>query len=307
MKTVFDSTWPRRVAPLVLGALITAGALVLVSLVLELQDPLWTRPAIIMQLLAGALASAALRAHWPLSRRFVVYPLILILVMYLWDTTLPPPSLPDGLLRGVAPRLVLLALLIDLVVWQGRNGLLLAGALVRHFRSIGATQHATGVQKELRLDPARRNGQLGPYLGRPYGRPHLNGIPKHMAVGASAPRVCQNLPAIAGAAPKPSNELPHYLPTIFGITWLILTTIVAIPPGIELGLIEDGQAPSAAIFACLQPWVGWVVAGSALLNFLTLFLAVWVLPALRRSAALATIGGAVIGVSIGLLIGVPCG
>ncbi len=90
-----------------LSALSSLGSWLLLGLVMDLQDPAWSRPAIALQLLAPALAGAALGARWRLSRRFVIYPLVLAAVIYLWDTTLPPPSLPDGLVRVVVPRLAL--------------------------------------------------------------------------------------------------------------------------------------------------------------------------------------------------------
>jgi hypothetical protein len=45
--------------------------------------------------------------------RLILYPLILAGTIYLWDTTLPPPSLPEGPLRGLVPRAILLGVLTD--------------------------------------------------------------------------------------------------------------------------------------------------------------------------------------------------
>jgi hypothetical protein len=42
--------------------------------------------------------------------------MVLAVVIYLWDTTLPPPTLPGGVLRDYLPRMVIVGLLIDLVV-----------------------------------------------------------------------------------------------------------------------------------------------------------------------------------------------
>lgn len=52
-------------------------------------------------------------AHQRRSPRWLLYPVLLAATVYLWDTTLPPPTLPEGQARGVVPRLVLLALLTD--------------------------------------------------------------------------------------------------------------------------------------------------------------------------------------------------
>jgi hypothetical protein len=38
---------------------------------------------------------------------------VLAVLIYLWDTTLPPPTLPGGVLRDALPRLVLIGLLLD--------------------------------------------------------------------------------------------------------------------------------------------------------------------------------------------------
>ncbi len=50
------------------------------------------------------------------SLRALSYPVVLAVVIYLWDTTLPPPTLPGGVLRDYLPRMVIVGLLIDLVV-----------------------------------------------------------------------------------------------------------------------------------------------------------------------------------------------
>jgi hypothetical protein len=47
--------WPRRVAAPVLGACDLVGALLLLTLVMELHEPAWSRLAITLQLLALAL------------------------------------------------------------------------------------------------------------------------------------------------------------------------------------------------------------------------------------------------------------
>jgi hypothetical protein len=48
--------------------------------------------------------------------RLVLYPLVLAGGIYLWDTTLPPPSLPEGPLRQIVPRVLLVGLLTDFLI-----------------------------------------------------------------------------------------------------------------------------------------------------------------------------------------------
>ncbi len=72
----------------------------------------------------------------------------------------------------------------------------------------------------------------------------------------------------------PSTECSRGLIAVLGVCWLVLTAVVAVAPGVELRLIADGHAPSVTIFACLQPWVAWLVGGAALLDLLTLWIAI---------------------------------
>jgi hypothetical protein len=96
-------------------ALLTAtGGLLFFTLVLEVHPPAWSRSALGLQALAMALA--LLLTYWHRPPRFFLYPIVLAGVIYLWDTTLPPPSLPDGPLRWLVPRAVLVSLLADLVI-----------------------------------------------------------------------------------------------------------------------------------------------------------------------------------------------
>lgn len=59
------------------------------------------------------LALAALLSLRIPAPRLILHPLILAGTIYLWDTTLPPPSLPEGPLRGLVPRAILLGALTD--------------------------------------------------------------------------------------------------------------------------------------------------------------------------------------------------
>jgi hypothetical protein len=79
------------------------------------QEPAlaWSRTALGLQVLAGSLGGVLL-IRWRGSLRALSHPLALALVIYLWDTTLPPPTLPGGVFREYLPRVVV-GLLIDLV------------------------------------------------------------------------------------------------------------------------------------------------------------------------------------------------
>jgi hypothetical protein len=90
-----------------------AGALLFFTLILGVHPATWSRPALGLQALAGALA--LLLTYWYRPPRFFVYPIIIAGVIYLWDTTLPPPTLPEGPLRWLIPRAVLIGLVADAV------------------------------------------------------------------------------------------------------------------------------------------------------------------------------------------------
>jgi hypothetical protein len=104
-------TRPQRFGYVLSLLLLRAGWLLLLALILEWFAAHWSRPALAFQ--AAALVLALLLRQRVPVRRLIVYPLILAASIYLWDTTLPPPSLPDGWPRVLIPGLVLLGLLID--------------------------------------------------------------------------------------------------------------------------------------------------------------------------------------------------
>lgn len=91
--------------------LISAGWMILLALLFELPPISWSRSAIGLQ--GAALLLAALLSLRMPAPRLILYPLILAGTIYLWDTTLPPPSLPEGPLRGLVPRAILLGVLTD--------------------------------------------------------------------------------------------------------------------------------------------------------------------------------------------------
>jgi hypothetical protein len=109
--TIDTLTRPQRFGYVLSLLLLPAGWLLLLAMILEWFAAHWSRPAIALQ--AAALVLALLLRQRVPVRRLIAYPLILAGSIYLWDTTLPPPSLPDGWPRVLIPSLVLLGLLID--------------------------------------------------------------------------------------------------------------------------------------------------------------------------------------------------
>jgi hypothetical protein len=107
--------WPRRISYATIALLSGAGTLLFWALLDDLPAPAWSRTALGLQLLAGSLA-VLLLTRWRVSLRAISYPLLLAVVIYLWDTTLPPPTLPGGVVRDYVPRVVVVGLLIDLVM-----------------------------------------------------------------------------------------------------------------------------------------------------------------------------------------------
>ena len=103
--------WSQRIGYAASTLLISAGWLTLLALLFKLPPTSWSRPAIVLQG-AALLLAALLMLRMP-APRLILYPLILAGTIYLWDTTLPPPSLPEGPLRGLVPRVILLGMLTD--------------------------------------------------------------------------------------------------------------------------------------------------------------------------------------------------
>jgi len=106
--------WPLRISYATIALLSGAGTLLFWALLGNLPVQQWSRAALVLQLVAGGLA-AFFFFRWRLSARAVLYPLLLAVVIYTWDTTLPPPTLPGGVLRDYLPRVVVVGMLIDLV------------------------------------------------------------------------------------------------------------------------------------------------------------------------------------------------
>jgi hypothetical protein len=94
--------------------------LLFLALVLEWPSPWWSRPALGLQGVALLLLLLLTRGYPPV--RLLLYPLVLAAGIYLWDHTLPPPSLPEGPLRELIPRIILLWLFADIMLTTQRSG-----------------------------------------------------------------------------------------------------------------------------------------------------------------------------------------
>lgn len=101
-----------RLASSTVSLLILTGGLILVALLYE-WSVLGLSLAALMTQIAALLLAVGYRL-WRLSARFLIYPVILFGTIYLWDTNLPPPNLPDGSWRALVPLVVIAALIVDL-------------------------------------------------------------------------------------------------------------------------------------------------------------------------------------------------
>jgi hypothetical protein len=118
MSTRSVSRIPLLAITTLITCLVAAGAVLTLVLVGQWVSPRWSRVAILLQ--AGALLLASISYRWRPSWRFLLYPLVLASVLYLWDTTLPPPTLPDGPIRVALPLTMLVGIVVDvgLLLWQ---------------------------------------------------------------------------------------------------------------------------------------------------------------------------------------------
>jgi hypothetical protein len=104
---------PLHILARTIVVLTIVGILIFVPVIAGFTSPFWSRPLLVLQGLA--LLFGVIVYYRQRVRRFLLYPLLLAAAIYLWDTTLPPPSLPDGLLRFLIPRVVMVGILGHLV------------------------------------------------------------------------------------------------------------------------------------------------------------------------------------------------
>lgn len=107
------STWAERVLRAGFALCLGLSSVLVLVLVMELSAPEWSRMAILLQCVALLLGSSLMLIRRRRSPRWLLYPVALAVTVYMWDTTLPPPNLPEGFARGLVPRLVLLSILAD--------------------------------------------------------------------------------------------------------------------------------------------------------------------------------------------------
>jgi hypothetical protein len=113
---------PRSPLSVVYGTIVLLMAisgLILLILICEWISPFWSRTAILLQGIALLVVGMAYR--WRPSWRLVLYPVLLTYMIYLWDTTLPPPSLPEGMVRFLLPCVLLIGIAGDLMVAWWRS------------------------------------------------------------------------------------------------------------------------------------------------------------------------------------------
>ena len=116
--TLRTRAWPAH--RLLLGSMTGATLLsmaLLVALVLGLSAPRWSRVGLLLQglVLLGAAWVMHGKPHRA-QRRWVWYPLLLGSAIYLWDATLPPPTLPPNLLRVLVPKLIIVGILSHMLL-----------------------------------------------------------------------------------------------------------------------------------------------------------------------------------------------
>jgi hypothetical protein len=114
MESIVFLRSPLSVVYSVIVLCMAIGGGILVTLLFELLMPFWSRTVIVLQGLALLVALIAYR--WRPSWRLLLYPLLLANMAYIWDHTLPPPTLPDGLIRVALPLAMLLGIMGDLLV-----------------------------------------------------------------------------------------------------------------------------------------------------------------------------------------------
>jgi hypothetical protein len=222
--------WPQRIGYVLTMLLIGKGWLICLALLLEWPSAYWSRPALALQ--AAALVLALLLRQRVPARRLVVYPLLLAASIYLWDTTLPPPNLPDGWPRVTIPGLVLAGLVGDYArttrrVWQARD----YGALSHRRIALEDAAFLLGISvAELRLRIQRRGCVV---LIDAAGHEHV---------------LLDDVYALS--RPKPASWWQLYLWALLMLGLGGLATLAGIPPSWQT---------TVRIAWCLLTWGGMVV------------------------------------------------
>lgn len=118
LPTVSPLTSSQRAGYVLSLLCISSGWLILLLCILEWPGMQWSRTALGLQ--AAAMLMALRLTAQGRDPRLVIYPLVLAASTYVWDTTLPPPTLPNGWPRALIPGGVLVGLLLD-YTWTMRH------------------------------------------------------------------------------------------------------------------------------------------------------------------------------------------
>jgi hypothetical protein len=117
MKALPVPSTPLGVVYTTILLLLSVGAVLLLTLIVKLLPPFWSRTVIVLQ--GVALAVVLIAYRWRPSKELIVYPILIAAVTYLWDETLPPPSLTDSHARFFFPLICLAVIGGDLALsWR---------------------------------------------------------------------------------------------------------------------------------------------------------------------------------------------
>jgi hypothetical protein len=97
------------------GTLLLSMGLLL-ALMLGISGSWGSRLALLLQAAVLLTAMMRIRVQARRSWRWVGYPLLLASAIYLWDVSLPPPTLPHGVLRTLVPKLVMVGILSHMLL-----------------------------------------------------------------------------------------------------------------------------------------------------------------------------------------------
>ncbi|HYF61570.1 MAG TPA: hypothetical protein VD886_02075 [Herpetosiphonaceae bacterium] len=122
MKLLHWPQSPLAVVYLTMLVLQLLGVMILFTLLVEWLPASWSRTVIILQGLTLMIAVVA--ARWRPPRRFILFPILVAIIAYLWDETLPPPSFNTNE-SHLVPFLIIIVVVIGgdlfLTWWQSQS------------------------------------------------------------------------------------------------------------------------------------------------------------------------------------------
>jgi hypothetical protein len=101
----------RQTTASLVNVLIFSGSVILFTRTHEWAEFSLTIAALVFE--GAAICLTLMCRLWQRSHRYLIYPMVLICTIYVWDKSLPPPNLPDGLLRAAMPFCILGLLYLD--------------------------------------------------------------------------------------------------------------------------------------------------------------------------------------------------